>query len=421
MKILHCNTYDSGGGAAIAAKRIHAGLLAEGVDSRLGVLRRTSEVCGVFALSGRWRRALQPLAIYAEHLPLRVCERDSHAFLFSLGMLPLPTHWRINAAADSADIIHAHWIADSFIPVGALGRIIKPLVWTVHDTWTFTAGCHILQGCTQYEQDCGDCPQVPPRARWLVRRAFVARQKAYARCRPYIVSPSQALLQNVGQSALLANAPRRCIPNGIDTSLFFPLEKTNSRHILGVPQGEKIIAFGAMDAFSDLNKGFDLLTQALEILLRFYAQPVRLLVFGGSLAQQEQHGFPITCLGRLHDDISLRLAYSAADVFVCPSREENLPNTVMESLACGTPVAAFSVGGIPDMVEHGVNGCLATPHDPLELARGIAHILEDDERRTRMGQAARKVVEERYAAPVIARQYMNLYEEILSQTPRTAS
>lgn len=413
MKILHCNTYDSGGGAAIAARRIHASLLGEGVDSRLGVLRCTENAQGVFSLSGAGRRGVQPLAIRMEHLPLRLCGRDFHAPLFSLGTVPIPAHRRINA--EPADIVHAHWITDSLIPVSALGRLTKPLVWTLHDTWAFTAGCHILQGCTQYQRACEDCPQVPRRARWWVRRAFRARQRAYAKIQPYIVTPSKTMQCAVAQSALLAEAQQRCIPHCIDSARFFPLEKARARHVLNAAQDKKIVAFGAVNALSDPNKGFDLLEQALAVLPHLLKTPVRLLVFGASRAGDALSAFPATYLGRLHDDISLRLAYSAADVFVCPSREESFSLTTLESLACGTPVAAFSVGGIPDMVEHGVNGCLAAPHDPEELARGIAYILEDDERRARMGEAARKVVEERYAAPVVARQYRALYEEVLAE------
>jgi glycosyltransferase involved in cell wall biosynthesis len=169
-----------------------------------------------------------------------------------------------------------------------------------------------------------------------------------------------------------------------------------------------------MNAARDHRKGFDLLLEAMRQLPASARQQVAAVVFGASQAETKLP-CPVHFLGQLHDAITLALAYSAADVFVCPSRQENLPNTVLESLACGTPVVAFPVGGIPDMVEHGVNGWLAQAYDTAELARGISLLLNDAELRQRMGEAGRKKVEQTYAAPVIARRHIALYEEILAR------
>ena len=416
MRVVHLNKSEFGG-AAIAAQRIHAGLREQGIDSQFGALHSVADDESSIALTGRWRRMLDPLAQYIEQWPVKMWGKGDT--LFSPGLLPSRMDRRINALG--ADIVHLHWITNAFLPLGALGRISAPVVWTLHDTWAFTGGCHYPGDCRQYTINCAKCPCICSTIGQLFARwSTVEKKNGYSRIKPVVVTPSKNFQYNVGQSIFTKDLKCRHIPNAIDCSVFFPLDKDMARQILGIPQDGHVVAFGAVRAASDPRKGYDLLRDAMSILKRKSSDRINTLVFGASKTIEENAAFETYCLGTLHDDISLRLAYSAADVFVCPSREENLPNTVMESLACGTPVAAFSVGGIPDMVEHGVNGCLATPHDPEELAQEIAFVLEDPERRARMGAEARKVVEERYAAPVIARQYMALYEEVLEQIRKGA-
>ena len=286
---------------------------------------------------------------------------------------------------------------------------------TLHDTWGFTGGCHILQGCEQYKDSCAACPQVSSGARWLVETSFKVKQNTYdKKCIDFVI-PSKDYLSKAKQSRLLQKHALHNIPNAIDTTRFSPLEISLARKIMGISPNIPTLLFGAVAASKDFNKGYDLLCAALHKLPQYYAHPVRLLVFGASEGVASIDTYPVQYLGRLHDDVALRLAYCAADVFVCPSREENFPYTVMESLSCGTPVAAFAVGGIPDMVEDKVNGCLAAPHAPDALARSIAYILEDKNRRAGMSAAARQVVEDRYAMQVVAQQYMQLYSEILAR------
>ena len=412
MKILHCNTYDNGGGAAIAAHRLHTALCGLGVDSHLGVLQREREEVRVHRLVGALRKHLSGLISRAEKMPFKLFGTKFNSF-FSSGLFPSFVHRRINGIA--ADITHLHWIQSEFISLRDIARITTPLVMTLHDTWGFTGGCHILQGCEQYKDSCAACPQVSSGARWLVKKSFNVKQCTYAKKRIDFVLPSKAYLFKARQSRLLQHSALHHIPNPIDTARFSPLETPLARKIMGVSPHIPTLLFGAIAASKDANKGYDLLSAALLKLPQYYANPVQLLVFGASEGVNVIGAYPVQYLGRLHDDVSLRLAYCAADAFVCPSREENFPYTVMESLSCGTPVAAFAVGGIPDMVEDMVNGRLAVPHDTDALARSIAYILEDKERHACMCIAARQVVEERYALSVVARQYLELYSEILER------
>lgn len=413
MNILHCNTYDSNGGAAIAAKRLHTALLDQGVDSQLGVLRLTADTPNTFSLVGRWRRAMQPLALRLDQFPLRACPEHDRSVLFTPGLCPSHIHHVINK--QQTDILHLHWVAHGFIPTFSLGRLRRPVIWTLHDTWAFTGGCHILKDCKEYLRGCRRCPQLAASGRWNpAHLSFQQKMRAYARIRPFIAAPSRRMAERVRQSPLLGVCSCEVIPNPIDTHVFQPVEKGVARRIWDLCPDAQYILFGAFGATSDPNKGFDLLDEALRRLPEFHPRPVHLLVFGASTLSDIKSAYPVHCLGQLHDAVALRLAYAAADVFICPSREENLPNTVMESLACGTPVAGFHVGGIPDMVEHEVSGWLSPCYDTEHLARGIAYMLESTQRRRRMGEAARAKVVREYAADVVARRYISVYENILA-------
>ena len=415
MHILHCNTYEGGGGAAIAANRLHRGLLAAGVDSRLAVAVSAHETPQVIPLGGKAvRLLLRPVVSNGERILAEAFySRPPHPACTTFSLMPSLQHRRINALP--RDVLHLHWVTDGFLAPWALARLRGPVIWTMHDTWPFTGGCHYPgPGCERYTASCGRCPELGSRRAWdLSRLHWRLKRGAVKRIRPVIISPSLAYAERAARSGLLAGCRVEHIPNGIDTEIFRPLDKTQARHLLNLPQDAIILLFGAMNAAGDHCKGFDLLCQALSILLAGGHGNFLPVVFGAS---ESDAGLPLPMrfLGRLHDNITLSLAYSAADVFVCPSRQDNLPNTVLESLACGTPVAAFAVGGIPDMVEHGLSGCLARPHEPEDLARGLARLLGNKEDRRRMGEAGRARVERDFAMPVVAKRHISLYEEMLA-------
>lgn len=416
MRILHCNTHERAGGAAIAVNRLHCALLAAGVESRLGAMISSNETPQLVTLGNLATcRLLRPSIDYGEKILARLLySRPAYPAVTTFSFLPSLRHRRINALPK--DIIHLHWVTGGFLSPWALGRLRGPIVWTMHDTWPFTGGCHYPDvKCERYTASCGHCPELCSRREWdFSRLHWLLKRRALENIRPVMVSPSRAYAELAAQSALLAGCRVECIPNCIDTEIFRPLDKAQARNLLGLPQDGRILLFGAMNATSDHRKGFDLLDQALRILLAGGQGDFLPVVFGASEAGTD-FPLPRRFLGRLHDNLTLALAYSAADVFVCPSRQDNLPNTVLEALACGTPVAAFSVGGIPDMVEHGRNGYLAAPGDTANLAAGLASLLRDADLRRRLGQAGREKVEREFSAPVIARRHIALYEDILEK------
>jgi glycosyltransferase involved in cell wall biosynthesis len=250
-----------------------------------------------------------------------------------------------------------------------------------------------------YTNSCGACPQLHSnKEKDLSRWIWQCKAKAWQNLNLTIVSPSHCLAKCAASSSLLKDSRIEVIPNGLDTKQYKPIQKSIARSIIGLPEDKQLVLFGAMSATSDPRKGFNLLQSALQNLSQSgWGERVELVVFGASQPKNPTElDFKSHYLGRLNDDISLSLVYAAADVFIAPSVQDNLPNTVMESLACGTPCVAFDIGGMCDMIEHQKNGYLAKPLDVDDLARGIAWVLEDEERLRKLGVDGREKVEQNF-------------------------
>lgn len=399
----------------MAALRLHKALLSQGEDSHVAVLDKDGYVSNVSLLGGRCaRRFLRPVIQRIEAKLLDVVySRPKYPAHTTFSVTPSWNHVRLNRL--SKDILHLHWVGEGLLTPFSLARLRGPVVWTMHDTFPFTGGCHFTStGCTRYQGMCGQCPELDSsiaadisRIHWLLKRHAIMRM------RPVIVSPSKEYAERARQSGMLHDCSIEVIPNGLDAGVYRPIPKDQARSLLGLPQDEQLILFGAVLATGDTNKGFDLLHEALLRLGAMNGVDFSAVVFG-TVASDTMLPCSAHFLGRLRDPLTLALAYSAADVFICPSRQENLPNTIMEAMACGTPVVAFSVGGIPDLVEDGITGYLAAPTDAASLALAISRVLGDSGMAARMGAAARGKVEREYALPVLVRRYLELYERVLA-------
>jgi len=234
----------------------------------------------------------------------------------------------------------------------------------------------------------------------------------------HIVCPSHWLADCACRSTLMAHWPITVIPNPIDLAVWAPCDQAQARALLGLPADRPLVLFGAMGGSIDPRKGAELLLEALQRLRGQVAgtplEQLELVLFGQSRpAQALDLGFPIHYSGQLHDDLSLRLLYAAADVFVIPSRQDNLPNTGLEAHACGTPVVAFATGGLVDIVDDCVTGALAEPFDPLSLAVAIRRVLEDPQRRRQLGAAARQRAERMWDPKRVAGLYAEVYRQAL--------
>lgn len=415
MRVLHVNTTDADGGAAKAAYRLHMGLLAQNIESKIFVQQKMSDDYQIVAPSGKINKLKMFVNTRMDFLLKKICGSKLDAAwninypIFNLAKILLDKKY---------DIINLHWINAGFLSVEIIGKIKTPIVWTLHDSWAFTGGCNIPYECKKYEVKCEHCGQLKENNCFdFAKYIFQRKMKTYNSLMT-IVCPSQWLADCTKKSALLSRNDVRVIPNGIDIKMYQPQDKIFSRKLLGVNIEKKLILFGAMNAASDKNKGFSYLYQAIQ---RVYEKKenkdeIEIIVFGSKKPQEVlDFGFKVTYIGRLYDDISLSILYSAADVMVVPSKSENLPNVILEALACGTPCAGFNIGGIPDLIEHKQNGYLAQAYDINDLADGIEYVLEDTNRWEIMSKNARQKVVNNFDLHIIAKKYDDLYKEILSK------
>jgi len=417
LKVLLLNSNDSTGGAARAVYRLHAGLHRLDQDSTLFVARRNSSDVTVKAFSpaidlfSRLRRRLYLEWINRDYAKYR--SRPEGYELFSdartqygaapLGQLP------------SCDVINLHWVA-SFIDYERFLTQVpqrKPIIWTLHDMNPFTGGCHCDQNCGRYRNRCGNCPQLASDdEKDLSRRIWERKQRTFTKIAPdqlHIVTPSHWLAREAEHSTLLGRFPISVIPNSLDTEVFSPRERDVARAALEIPQ-EAIVLLFVSDWTGDRRKGFMQLVQALSGLSNL---PDIFLLSLGKGKPDLEITIPYRHLGHLEDDRLMALVYSAADLFVIPSLQDNLPNTVLESLACGTPVVGFDVGGIPDMVRPGITGLLAPVGNVDGLREAIVELLQNPAMRAEMAENCRHIAVEEYALEVQARHYIQLYQSML--------
>lgn len=410
MKVIHLNYSDILGGAARAAYRIHQALRNAGVDSRMWVDVAASGDWSVDGpgskLAKGWARVRPSLV----GMGFRPFFKTSNPILHSPAVLPSGRVRALNACG--ADVLHLHWVQGEMLSVAEIGRLQKPLMWTLHDMWAFCGAEHYTEDDRWREGYRKD--NRPGHERGFDLNRWIWNRKRRHWRRPlHIVTPSQWLADCVRESALMRGWPVRVIPNPIDTERWRPLEQPLARELLGLPKDAPLLLFGAMGGGNDPRKGFDLLQAALHHL-RGEVAGLQLVVFGQLRPKDPPDlGFPIHYTGHLHDDLSLRMLYSAADAFVLPSRVDNLPNTGVEALACGTPVVAFDTCGLPDIVIHRQTGYLAKAFEPEDLAAGIRWVLADESRRQALSRRARKVAVERFSYPVVAAQYLAAYRDAL--------
>ncbi|WP_406659835.1 glycosyltransferase family 4 protein [Methanolobus sp. ZRKC3] len=415
MKPLLLNTSDIQGGAARAAYRLHQGLQQIDVESKMLVQKKSSNDNSVIGpktnIKGPRSSTWNIMAVgryLVDRLPL--IYYDPHNFKqidWSPQWLPNNIHRKINKL--NPDVVHFHWICQGFVPVQEVAKIKQPIVWTLHDMWAFTGGCHYNGTCDRYKDKCGSCPQLGSnKENDLSKRVWKHKKECWDDLDFTVVTPSHWLANCARSSSLFEDKKIEVIPNGLDLQKFKPVAKDEARKALNLPLDKNLILFGALNSTQDKRKGFQYLKSAISILsedLDFEA-----IVFGNS-SGGDQLDIPVNYMGRLPDNM-LTSIYSAADVFVAPSVQDNLPNTIMESLACGTPSVAFDIGGMSDMIVHKENGYLAKPFDVEDLAKGIEWVVEQDQRKKYLSEASRKYVENNFELKSVAKQYADLYSKL---------
>jgi glycosyltransferase involved in cell wall biosynthesis len=424
MNILHISTYDTAGGAARATYRIHRVLQQNGNESTILVLKKTVKDLSVVSITGsKLANWLGKYLDKIDHLPIILIRRKVDT-VFSFAWLT-PFNFKRNKLLKNADIICLYWVGGGFLSPLAIKNIFsynKPVVWRMSDLWPFTGGCHYPAGCNKFTEGCFDCH--------LLKNAFPVdfAKKLFDKKRKYwndlkfnILCPSRWMENLVYKSKLFKNCNIVYIPTGIDIETFSPKPKNNILKHYDFPTNKKIILFGAFHAQSNNIKGLDFLQNAIHCIDNSYLKNCALVIFG----ENENNRISLPTIetyhtGEIKNDLILSELYSYSDIFVCPSKEENLANTALESMSCGTPCISFKIGGMIDVIDHLENGYLAKPYDVKELANGILWIL-DNTKSKELRKKARSKIENIFDIHKTTNLYQNWLKSLISENIKSKS
>ena len=423
MKITILSTFDNFGGAAIAASRLNKALNNNGLLSNMLVQDKKGNLPNVESIAQNWfQKKLALLRFALDRYQFAFYEKNKDVrFIFSQAKIGVDIH--NHPLIQQSDIIHLHWINFGFLSLNSLEKLLitnKPIVWTLHDMWVFTGGCHYSRECINYEKNCGNCVQFlkNPSGNDLSNQVWEHKKEFFSKANVTIVTCSEWLAQKARESSLLKDKTIVSIPNPIDTDVFRPIEKSIARGNFKLSPDKKYILFGAVK-ISDERKGFAYFAEAISIINEqliinnIDLVNIEIIIFGQAQASDfEGLPFKVNILGKLSDLETIATAYSAASVFVSPSIEDNLPNTIMESMACGTPVVGFDVGGIPEMINHKKSGYLAKYKSSEDLAKGIYWTLFDANYEALVNNSRQKVLDN-YSEKVVAEKYKKVYQSLI--------
>ncbi len=418
MKVIHISSSDLSGGAAIAAFRINKALNKIGVNSRLLVQQKSSDDDLVKTIiSNKKDKVKYFFRFFLDELLIRTLTVKER------GRFSVP-YFGGNVATEQivydADIINLHWVNGGFLSLNSLsllGKLNKPIVWTLHDMWAFTGGCHYNLECLKFVDQCNNCPSLKLRTgNDLSSKIFNSKKNIYSNLNLTIATCSNWLAEEAKRSTLLKGRKAITISNPIDTKIYMPIEQKIAQGKLNLSQDRFYLLIGAMN-LKDKRKGFRFLVEALKYIHKNYKEfneKIEILTFG-KLDRYLKREIPYKKhqLGKINNEKDLVYLYNSADLYIAPSLQDNLPNTVLESISCGTPVVAFKVGGITDMITHNENGYLAELKSSKDLANGIVKLLSDSELLKEMGNKCRQKTIKQFEESKVANQYLNLYQELL--------
>jgi glycosyltransferase involved in cell wall biosynthesis len=410
--LVHAGDYGRGGGQ-IAMYRLHLGLRKAGVDSKILCKYKKLETSESVAI---------PQSLLASRLEPRLGQLTSR---FGLNDIHCLSTFKIKGlrAYREADLLDFHGIHGGFFNYLALPSLTahKPAVVTLHDMWHLTGHCSVSFDCERWKIGCGQCPypdSPPAIQRDNTRLEWKLKNWAYKRSNIAVVAPSSWLTMRAKQS-MLSDFPIHQIPNGVDTEMYQPLDRRHCRSLLGISVDKRVLLVSAMrltlSSFTGFLKGCDLLIQALRSLPEaLKAETVLLLLGDGAEALADVVGISALNLGYVSSDRLKAIAYCAADLLVLPTRSDNMPLALLESMACGTPLVSFRVGGVPELVRPGITGYLAEPEDANDLSNGIIQLLEDEALRKDMSQRCRAIALKEYPLELQVQRYLELYRQVLA-------
>lgn len=407
MKVLHLWRSDSsqyGGGGAASMYRIHSNLIEHDIESSILCEQKATSDPNVYLLP-----------------PLNRTEKRIKRITAKIGLNDIHRTSSFKITQDpvyvDADIIHFHGIHSGFINYLALPKLTrnKPAVFTLRDMWSMTGHCAQSFDCDRWKIGCGKCTyplSYPPIQRDMTHIEWRLKKWVYSRSNLTIIALSKSFVDAAKQS-ILKHFPIHHIPNGIDIEMYRPLSKKESRYSLGIPQDKKVILFGSVD-LNSYAKGCDLVVQVAQNLPESLKANTCILLFGNygeELAKQID--IPCIDLGFVSDQQVKAAAYSAADLLLFPSRAEAFANMPLESMACGTPVVAFPVGGCSDVVRPGKTGFLANMESGDELLKAVCQLLENDDVRETMAEECRSCIVNEYSTELETQRHIDLYSSLI--------
>ncbi len=419
MRVLIVNTGERIGGAAVAASRLMEALNNNGVKAKMLVGDKQTDQLTVVPLPSswllRWHFLWERLVIFF-HLHF------SKKHLFEIDIANSGTDITSLPVFKEADVIHLHWINQGMLSLQNIRKILKsgkPVVWTMHDLWPATAICHYSRNCQHFTSHCHHCQLLPDGGseKDLSSKVWKRKQTVYAEGNIFFVTCSRWLEQEAKKSALLQSHHILSIPNTINTRLYHPTDKAAARKAIGLPTNGHVLLFVSQKV-TDERKGIRFFIEAIRKMLEQHpsvAEDTVIAILGGHADEVvEELPLPVHPLGFITDEEQIVRVYNAADAFVTPSLEDNLPNTIMESMACGTPCIGFRVGGIPEMIDHKKNGYVARYMDAADLAAGIHWVLFEADHQQLSTQCITKVTKQ-YAQSSVAINYIEVYQHAIAQ------
>ena len=415
MKVLIVNTSERTGGAAVAANRLMKALINNGVKAKMLVRDKESDSLTVVGLpkspTKQWHFLWERLIVFF-HL------RFSKQHLFEIDIANAGTDITKLREFEEADIIHLHWINQGMLSLSNIRKILrsgKPVVWTMHDIWPATGICHVTLNCRKFTTGCSNCRLLPGKGSshdlayktWQKKKAMALDENIF------YVACSRWLESEAKKSALLDGQKITSVPNCIDTHIYKKGNKQEARQRLDLPDNKRLILFASQRVTNE-NKGMSYLIEACKQLANTSSEKPGVVILGGHaeevVAQLPLEAYP---LGYVNNEQRIVDVYNAVDVFVLPSLSENLPNTIMEAMACGVPCVGFKVGGIPEEIDHKKNGYVAEYRNADDLAHGISWILNEADYSALSENAIHKVAHS-YSQQSVAMKYLDVYHQAMA-------
>lgn len=409
MRVLHITTNVF---KQSACYRLHKALLENEVDSKILVVEKFHDLEKVipyvdsFSNKVKWK------------IRKKLDDREKSKFhmqtVFSLGHrgVKIENHPLVK----EADVIHLHWINDSFMDIKSIKNISnmgKPIVWTCHDSWPFTGGCHVRYGCDKFTNSCEDCPLVNKKGKVYAKKLLKDKYEIFKDIPMKLIGPGQWTVDCIKESKVFKGKEAFKISNTLDLNTFSPMNKDEAKKKLNLPEGKIILTFGAVNGTKVKYKGYEYLLEALKSLLEenpLLKDKIHCVVFGSDYDENiDKLNITSTFTGYISEEKELALIYNGTDLFLVPSIEDSLNSTVMESLSSETPVVAFKTGGIPELIRHKENGYLAEFKNSEDFKEGIKYCLNNNKDNV-LGKQGRKHVEENFNMKVIAEKHIQTYK-----------